>query len=262
MKRPGLKTAVPILSISDMKKSSRLLIAFLVACTWFPVQQASAGLFEDDEARRHILDMRAKLKEVGQEKADKASLLAVANQNEALREEIARLRGQIEVLTNQVATLESRQKDFYLDLDTRLKKLEPQQMSVNGKEITVEADEGQTYSRAEELFAAADYKGAVSAYTAFLKRFPNSHLAAKAQYELGNAYYMLGDYKNALKNQSAVVRRYPKNPVTPDAMLNMASCQIGLKDIASAKKTLSELVRKYPRSEAAKGAKERLAQLG
>ncbi|EEO28105.1 tol-pal system protein YbgF [Oxalobacter paraformigenes] len=245
-----------------MKKHSRLLFALFLACAWFPMQQAGAALFEDDEARRHILDVRAKLKEVEQEKADKASLLVVANQNEALREEIARLRGQIEVLTNQVATLESRQKDFYLDLDTRLKRLEPQQMTVNGKEVTVEADEGQSYSRAEELFAAADYKGAVSAYSDFLKRFPKSHLAAKAQYQLGNAYYMQGDYKSALKNQSAVVRRYPKNPITPEAMLNMASCQIGLKDLASAKKTLSELVRKYPASEAAKGAKERLAQLG
>lgn len=79
---------------------------------------------------------------------------------------------------------------------------------------------------------------------------------------MGNAYYLQKDYKNALKNQSAVVRRYPKNPVTPDAMLNMASCQIGLSDLASAKKTLSELIRKYPGTEAAKKAKERLAQLG
>ena len=75
-----------------MKRQSRLLIALLVACTWFPVHEAGAALFEDDEARRHILDMRAKMKEVEEEKADKASLLEVANQNEALREEIARLK--------------------------------------------------------------------------------------------------------------------------------------------------------------------------
>lgn len=245
-----------------MKRQSRLLIALLVACTWFPVHEAGAALFEDDEARRHILDMRAKMKEVEEEKADKASLLEVANQNEALREEIARLRGQIEVLTNQVDTLESRQKDFYLDLDTRLKKLEPQQMVVNGKEVTVEADEGQSFSRAEELFTSGSYKDAIAAYADFLKRFPKSHLIAKAQYQMGNAYYLQKDYKNALKNQSAVVRRYPKNPVTPDAMLNMASCQIGLSDLASARKTLSELIRKYSGTEAAKKAKERLAQLG
>lgn len=245
-----------------MKKQSRLLIALLAASVWLPVQQVHAGLFEDDEARRHILDMRAQMKEVEHDKADKASLLAVANQNEVLREEVARMQGQIEVLTNQLAMLESRQKDFYLDLDTRLKKLEPQQMVVNGKEVTVEADENQAFNKAETLFAGGNYKDAVTAYSDFLKRFPKSHLLAKAQYQLGNAYYMQRDYKNALKNQSAVVRRYQKNPVTPDAMLNMASCQIGLQDLDGAKKTLSELVKKYPGTEAAKKAKERLAQLG
>ena len=134
-------------------------------------------------------------------------------------------------------------------------------MVVNGKEVTVEADEGQSFSRAEELFTSGSYKDAIAAYADFLKRFPKSHLIAKAQYQMGNAYYLQKDYKNALKNQSAVVRRYPKNPVTPDAMLNMASCQIGLSDLASARKTLSELIRKYPGTEAAKKAKERLAQL-
>ena len=237
-------------------------MALFACCPVLPVQQASASLFEDDEARRHILDMREKMKEVEQEKADKSSLLAVANQNEALRDEIAKLRGQIEVLTNQITTLENRQKDFYLDLDTRLKKLEPQQMTVNGQAVTVGADEVQSFNKAEELFAAANYKGAVTAYSDFMKNFPKSHLLAKAQYQLGNAYYLQGDYKNALKNQSAVVRRYPKNVITPDAMLNMASCQLGLQDIDAAKKTLSELVKKYPKSEAAKGAKERLAKLG
>ncbi len=245
-----------------MKKQSFLLILIFAICTWVPVHQASAGLFDDDEARRHILDLRAKVNEVEQEKADKASLLAVADQNEALREEIARLRGEIEVLTNQVATLESRQKDFYLDLDARLKKQEPQQMTVNGKEVTVEADEGKIFSKAEAFFTSANYKNAIVAYTDFLKRFPKSHLIAKAQHQLGNAYYLQGDYKNALKNQLAVVQRYPKNVVTPDAMLNMASCQIGLKDFVSAKKTLSELIKKYPNSNAAKSAKERLARLG
>ena len=241
--------------------SSRLATVLLIGCTCLPLTAHSA-FFEDDEARRSILELRAKVKEVDQEKADKASLLSIAKENEALREEMARLRGQIEVLTNQLSTLENRQKDFYLDLDTRLKKQEPQQMTVDGKQVVVEADENQAYNTAENKFQSADYPGAIAAYGQFLKRFPKSHLAAAAQHQLGNAYYLTGDYKNALKNQSAVVRRYPKNQVTPDAMLNMASCQIGLNDVASAKKTLSSLIKKYPSSEAAKGAKERLAQLG
>ena len=242
-----------------MKKSSRLFIALLVAATWLPVSQAHAGFFEDDEARRSILDLRAKVKEIENSKLDKSSAVNLTNQDDVLREEIARLRGQIEVLTNQVKTLEEKQKDFYLDLDARLKKLEPQQ--ANAKEATADTGENEAFAAAEEKFKAGNYKGAVSAYNGFLKQYPKSNLIANAQYQLGNAYYLQGDYKNALKQQTAVVKRYPKNQVTPDAMLNMASCQIGLNDIASAKNTLSSLVRKYPKSAAAKKAKERLAQL-
>ncbi len=244
-----------------MKKTSRLFIVLLVAATWLPISQVHAGFFEDDEARRSILDLRARVKDLENSKLDKSSGVNLANQDDVLREEIARLRGQIEVLTNQVRTMEERQKDFYLDLDTRLKKLEPRETTGNAKESTADNNENAAYAAAEDKFKAADYKGAVSAYNSFLKQYPQSNLIASAQYQLGNSYYLQGDYKNALKQQSAVVKRYPKNQVAPDAMLNMASCQIGLNDIAGAKKTLSELAKKYPKSGAAKKAKERLAQL-
>lgn len=244
-----------------MKTSSRLFIALLVAATWLPLSQAHAGFFEDDEARRSILDLRAKVKDLENSKLDKSSGVNLTNQDDALRDEIAKLRGQIEVLTNQVKTMEERQKDFYLDLDTRLKKLEPHEATASAKDMVADNNENAAYDAAEDKFRAGDYKGAVSAYHAFLKQYPKSNQIASAQYQLGNAYYLQGDYKNALKQQSAVVNRFPKNQVTPDAMLNMASCQIGLNDIAGAKKTLSTLVKKYPKSGAAKKAKERLAQL-
>ncbi len=244
-----------------MKKSSRLFIALLVATMWLPVSQAHAGFFEDDEARRSILDLRAKVKDLENSKLDKSSGVNLANQDDVLRDEIAKLRGQIEVLNNQVKTMEERQKDFYLDLDTRLKKLEPREATTAAKESSADSNENTAYATAEDKFKAGDYKGAVSAYNSFLKQYPKSGLIASAHYQLGNAYYLQGDYKNALKQQSTVVRRYPKNQVTPDAMLNMASCQIGLNDIANAKQTLSSLVKKYPKSAAAKKAKERLAQL-
>lgn len=244
-----------------MNKSSRLFIALLVAATWLPMSQAHAGFFEDDEARRSILDLRAKVKEIENSKLDKSSAVNLANQDDVLRDEIAKLRGQIEVLNNQVKTLEEKQKDFYLDLDARLKKLEPQQGSASVKDTTGDNVESQAYALAEDKFKAGDYKGAVAAFNGFLKQYPKSNLMASAQYQLGNAYYLQGDYKNAFKQQAAVVKRYPKNQVAPDAMLNMASCQIGLNDLANAKKTLSSLIKKYPKSGAAKKAKERLAQL-
>ena len=54
------------------------------------------------------------------DKADKTSVLELNNQNEQLKAEISTLRGQIEVLLNDLANLQKRQQDFYVDLDKRL----------------------------------------------------------------------------------------------------------------------------------------------
>ncbi len=262
-----------------MRNNITKIAAVLLACSaWFSMQNAHA-FFEDDEARRHILDLREK-------KADKTSLVELESQNDALRQEIADLRGQIEVLSQKVSEMESRQKDFYVDLDDRLRRLEgkppaarpkseegqeageekeeqgekdaqgadkPADLSVN----TEEAD----FNVAEERFKAGNYKGAIAVYSRFIQKYPESHKLAHAYYQLGNAYYLQKDYKNAYRNQNTVIKRFPRNPIAPDAMLNMASCQIGMNNVAGAKKTLTDLTKNYPASNAAKRAKSILGQL-
>ena len=106
---------------------------------------AAPGLFDDDEARKAILDLRAKVTALTarldaklEEKADKTGLLELNNQNEQLRAEIASLRGQIVVLMNELANAQKRQQDFYADLDKRLRALEPKKVSVDGREVTIE----------------------------------------------------------------------------------------------------------------------------
>lgn len=230
--------------------------AFLAACALLPLQ-AQAALFEDDEARRAILDLRGKMAE----KADRANLLDLASQNETLRQEVARLQGQIEVLSNEVSNLQKRQKDFYVDLDARLKKLEPQKVVVDGKEASVELAEQQAYDEALTRFKEGDYKKAASGFADFLRRYPKSGYAPAAQYWLGLAYYAQADYRNAIAAQSLVVKNYPDSPKAADAMLNIASGYEQLKDKASAKKTLGSLIAKYPDSQAAANAKQRLAQM-
>lgn len=226
--------------------------------------QAQAGLFEDDEARKAILDIRTRLTNMQSEidaKADKANNFELNNQNEQLRQEIARLRGQIEVLTNELANAQKRQKDFYVDLDNRLRKLEPQQVTIDGKEAMVEQGEQRSYDAALAYFKAGDYRNAGSAFYDFTRRYPQSALAPSAQYWLGNTYYAQRDYRNAISAQQVVVKNYADSPKAADALLNIASCYMELKDKSSAKKTLETLIAQYPDSPSAQTAKERLAAL-
>jgi tol-pal system protein YbgF len=242
---------------------SSLAAAFVAALSWAPLH-ANAALFEDDEARRAILDIRQRLDNMQSEinaKADKSNNFDLNNQNEQLRQEIARLRGQIEVLTNDLANTQRRQKDFYVDLDNRMRKMEPQKVTIDGKEVSVEQGEQRTYDAALAFFKEGDYKNAGASFYDFTRRYPQSGLAASAHYWLGNTYYAQRDYKNAISAQQVVVKNYADSPKAADALLNIASCHMELKDRPAAKKTLETLVAQYPNSPAAQTAKERLASM-
>ncbi len=225
---------------------------------------AHAQLFSDDEARRAILDLRARLNNMQNEinaKADKTNNLDLDAQNAQLRQEISKLRGQVEVLTNELANTQRRQKDFYVDLDNRLRKIEPQRVTVDGKEVNVQQEEQRSYDAALAFFKAGDYKNAGAAFYDFTRRFPQSGFAPSAQYWLGSTYYAQRDYRNAIAAQQVVVKNYPDNPKAADALLNIASAYIELKDRVSAKRTLETLVAQYPEAPAAETAKERLSAL-
>jgi tol-pal system protein YbgF len=242
---------------------SSIAAAFVAALSWAPLH-ANAALFEDDEARKAILDIRQRLDSIQGEinaKADKANNFDLNNQNEQLRQEIARLRGQIEVLTNELANTQRRQKDFYVDLDNRVRKLEPQKVTIDGKEASVEQAEQRSYDAALAFFKEGDYTNAGASFYDFTRRFPQSALAPSAQYWLGNTYYAQRDYRNAISAQQVVVKNYADSPKAADALLNIASCHMELKDKAAAKKALEALVGQYPNSAAAQTAKERLASL-
>lgn len=240
----------------------KTLIAALVAAFSCASIQAHAALFGDDEARKAILELRTKVDALQKSVDSKSSaLLDLSNQNENLRQEIARLNGRIEELNNALATEQQRQKDFYTDLDGRLRKLEPQNVTVDGKEALVGQSEQRDYDNAFSLFKSGDYKNSGTAFANFIQRYPQSAYAPSAQYWIGNAYYSQGSYRDAIAAQQTLLKKYPDNAKAPDAMLNIASSYIALKDIKNAKKTLNALVSQYPNAPAAQTAKERLASL-
>lgn len=239
----------------------------LTAASYSPLS-AHAGLFDDDEARKAILDARTRIEATQRDltnridtKADKNSLLDLASQNEQLRLELSKLRGQIEVLTNEVANAQQRQKDFYVDLDTRLRKLEPQKVSVDGHEATVDQNEQRIYDAALGQFKAGDYRAASTGFADFLRRYPQSGYAAAAQYWLGNTYYALRDCRSSIAAHQIVLKNYPDSTRAPDALLNISNCQVELKDKLQARRALETLIAQYPDSPAAQTAKERLPSL-
>ncbi len=246
-------------------RSAVLALPLALALAAHLAQPARAGILEDDEARKAILDLRQKVEQIQQElrqqiaeKTDKSSTLDLVGQNEQLRQEIAKLRGQVEVLTNEVANSQRRQKDFYVDLDNRLRNLEPKKVVVDGKEAQVDLSEQKAYDAALALYKSGDYRNASTSFADFLRRYPESAYTAAVQYGLGNAFYAQRDCKSAIATHNAMVKNFPDNVKAPDAMLSVGVCHTELKEKAAAKKVLEALVAQYPESAAAQTAKERL----
>lgn len=246
----------------------RNLVLVLLGCA-FSAQ--ALALFDDDEARRRIELLRQqvdeRLSKIEQLTGDRSALLEFSAQMEALRTDIANMRGQLEVLQNQAENADKRQKDLYLDIDTRLRKLEQtreQQAAVPEKAPTsaepeVSAAETRAYQAALDQFKLGNYSLAVAAMQGFLVTYPSSPLAPNAQYWIGMAHSGQRDYKSAIAAQRKLLASWPESQKAPDAMLSIAAAQETMGDRKSAQKTLEDLIGKYPSSSAAASAKQRLA---
>lgn len=252
--------------------------AISVAALWG--LHAQAGLFDDDEARKAILDLRARLtaseeaarKSSAEQTATNAqlleqvqqlrrSLLELNSQLEAQRAELARLRGHDEQLLRDVAELQQRMKDGSQGLDERLRRLEPQQVAVDGRNVTVEPDEKRAYEEALAVLRAGEFDKAAVALAAFIKRYPSSGLLDSARFWLGNAQYGRRDYREAIASFRSLIAGSPEHPRVPEALLAVANCQVETKDVKGARRTLDDLIKRFPGSEAAGAARERLASL-
>ena len=266
-------------------KTLRLLCVALLACNFIAV--AHAGLFDDDEARKAILDLRQRLEssekkqgEQNQRQADETarlqrSLLDLLNAIETLKADMARQTGQMEQLTRtladqqrplaevqrQVAELQRQQKDSTLVVDERLRKFEPIKVAVDGKEFLAEPNEKRDFDAALAVFRKGEFAAAQTAFVDFLKRNPQSGYGPSSLFWLGNAQYATRDYKEAVINFRSLLALSPDHLRAPEAVLSIANCQIELKDTRAARKTLEDLIKAYPQSEAAVAGKERLARL-
>lgn len=243
------------------------LRAALLLGLCFAAGAARAGMFDDEEARKAITDLRVQV-EANQKAAEERlgkiesqvqdRSIDAARQFDEIRQELARLRGQLEVQAHQLETLDRRQKDLYVDLDARLRKLEAAAKALE-KPVADPVAEGKAYEAALNQFKLGNFQASVAAFQGFLATYPDSQQVSNAQYWIGNAYYELRDYKTAIAAQQKVLASWPDSAKAPDAMLNIASCQAAMGQNKAARETLQALLKKYPGTPAAEQAKQRLA---
>jgi tol-pal system protein YbgF len=260
-------------AMNRLNHPKRLVAATALVFAALTAPAAHAGLFDDDEARRAILDIRARIDTNNQKQTEanarlsdqvdqlRRSLLDLNNQLEQLRAENAKLRGTDEQLARDLAEVQRKQKDVQSGVDDRLRRFEPQKVSLDGKEFAAEPDEKRQYDEAMDSLRKSDFQGAANSLSALRKRWPTSGYGESALFWLGNSQYGLRQYKEAIASFRSLVTSNPDSAKAPEAMLAIANCQAELKDTKAARKTIDDLLKTYPKSEAAQAGRERLASL-
>lgn len=263
-----------------MPTARRLQSVTLALCLAGSAGLAQAGLFDDAEARKAIVELRERIVAIeGQGQARNAelqatnnqlaeqlsalrrSLLELNNQLETLRGEVARLRGSDEQLARDLADVQKRQQDITQALDERVRKLEPVKVSIDGREASVAPDEKRAYDEALEAIRGGDFDKSVLLLGQFQRRWGAGAYGHAARFWLGNALYGKGDYREAINAYRSFVAAAPDHPRAPEALLALANSQAEMKDARGARRTIEELMKSYPASEAAAAGKERLASI-
>jgi len=240
-------------------RASRSRLALAAALLAYAA--SASAIFSDDEARKGVADLKKQVERLEAQAADRRAVQELSGSLDQIRQDIARLRGQIEELSYKIDNLDKRQKDLYVDLDNRMRKLEAVEKEKE-KAVQAAAAEQQSYDAVLNQFKAGNYGASIQGFQGFLQQYPQSKLAPSAQYWIGNAYYAMRDYKSAVVAQQKVIDTWPSDPKAADAMLNLASSQAELGDLNASRITLKALVQKYPNSPAAEQAKQRLARAG
>ncbi len=245
----------------------------LAVLTMVSMGGAAAGLFDDDEARKAILDLRQKVQSLESRLADdsrrseedksalRRSLIDLQNQLETLRSDMAQLQGKQEQMARDLAEVQRRQKDAAQSVDERLRRFEPSKVVLDGREFVAEPAEVRDFDAAMGIFRKGEFAVAQSALADFLNRYPKTGYRPSALFWLGNAQYATRDYKGALASFRALLASAADHLRASEAMLAVANCQLELKDVKGARRTLDELMANYPGTEAAQAAKDRQSRL-
>ncbi|MGH8216139.1 MAG: YbgF trimerization domain-containing protein, partial [Rhodanobacteraceae bacterium] len=155
--------------------------------------------------------------DAGQAPAPASNSLVLFNQIQDLQAQMRQQQGEIEELQHKLQQMQQTSKDQYVDLDSRIGRMEPAQAATAASAppaaaASANAGPAPPASTAEPLSAAdkatvqADYEAAFKSlrdgnyvessrrFRAFIDQYPQSPLVSNAYYWLGGSYYVTQNY--------------------------------------------------------------------
>src|SRR5215208_3507777 len=185
------------------------------------------------------------------------------------------MRQQVNQILEVTGQSEARLKELRSQIDTKIRQVPPPAAPVTTAADTIQVAPASPPAApvddappAEELYrigrdqlTRGGNSAARSALSDLLKRYPDSELAADAQFLIAESYAAEAKVTLADSAYAAVVNKYPDSPRAPTSLYKRGVMAQTARRTTTAKRLYNELVQKYPSSDEAELARERLRVL-
>lgn len=239
------------ISYALMVSTSLLLVTGCASMGDSPLEQRQ---------EQRLSSLEQKLDDI-ERRLDNMSNVAMLEQVESLRTQVRQLRGQVEEQQYKTETANQRQRQQFLDLDTRLRSLEGGQTVVTPPAANQVQGEAAAYQNAFAQLKNARYSEAATSFKQFLRDYPDSQYADNAQYWLSESHYVSREFDAAKTEFNNVIRNYPNSAKVSDAELKLGFIAYEQKEWATARTQLNRVVTNYPQTTAAQLATQRLSRM-
>ncbi len=176
---------------------------------------------------------------------------------EVLKQEVQTLQARVEEQANELRKIKKEQKERYLDLDRRLG-LVLSKASVPALNHKKSAQGKPEYDAAFGFMKNKQLAKAALAFKEFLNEYPKSTLVVNGYYWLGQIYYNQVNLDEARKAFSIVINQFPKHAKTSDSKYKLGVILHRLGDTVKAKRLLKSVVKQYAGSASARFASKYL----
>ena len=213
-------------------------------------------------------------------------ILDLVTRMEQMQSEVQQLRGMIEEQSQTISDLQRKQKNMYLDLDSRIQNastaVTPTSPTTSVAPVgatpavaapvatqpavvspaqapQLASNDKDRYQQAYEALRSGQNAMAVKLFESFLQDFPSGQFADNAQYWLAEAYKVNREIDKSRSAFIKVLTQYPQSAKVPDALLKLGYIEFELQNIPKSREYLTQVVNAFPGTPAANLAAKKLA---
>lgn len=217
------------------------------------------------KADQKIQEVQTKIDELNQAARRSGADLGV--QLTKLADELTRMKGDLEVATHDLDTLERSLGALETKTEGRFAALrgtgalEEYEAKQRLAALPKGDDRASLLSLAQKEEREGDKGVARQLYEEYARRWPTDPKAAEARFRAGELLFGQRRWREALLAYGKVAEDFPRSELAPDAMLGAAESMLQLEMKDEAQAVLEQLVQQYPKHKAAARAKARLAEI-